>query len=139
MSEKEELTLFALAEFRPLIDDCGFNEPVVAKESWMTRIDYLGEDLGLEVVLDWRDFAVFVFFVRLENGALPQGYLVSDGKKCRKYLQELLQERDRSRKKPKPKQAKTKQALESQISELKELLMSNVQELLLLNQDDLFS
>ena len=139
MSEQEELTLFALAEFRPLVDDIGLNEPVVVKENWITRIDYLGENLGLEVALDWRDFAVFVFFVRLEKGALPQGYLVSDGKKCRKYLQEVLQERDRSSRKPKPKQAKTKQALESQITELKELLMSKVKELMLLNQDDLFS
>jgi len=64
---------------------------------------------------------------------------VSDGKKCRKYLQEVLQEHDRSNKKRKPKQAKTKQALESQITELKELLMSKVRELILLKRDDLFS
>ena len=41
MSEQEKLTLFALAEFRPLVDDCGFNEPFVVKENWITRIDYL--------------------------------------------------------------------------------------------------
>jgi len=34
MSEQEKLTLFALAEFRPLVDDCGFNEPFVVKENW---------------------------------------------------------------------------------------------------------
>ena len=139
MSEQEELTSFALAEFRPLVDDCGFNEPVVVKENWITRIDYLGENLGLEIVLDWRDFAVFVFFVRLEKGTLPQGYLVSDGKKCRKYLQEVLQERGLSRKKPKPQQAKTKQAFESQTTELKGLLMSSIRGLLLLDEDDFFA
>jgi hypothetical protein len=140
MSERKELTSFALAEFKPLVDEYGFKDPSIANEGWMTRIDYLGSNLGIELELDWRDFAFFVLVVRLENGRLPGGYYVSNGKKCRKHLLSLLDERGLFRQKPKQfEQAKTKQAFESQVVQFRQFLMSHVRVLLAIDESDLFA
>ena len=139
MSEQEELTSFALSEFQPLVDEHGFKNPLVSNEDWMTRIDYLSSNLGIELELDWRDFAFFVLVVRLDNGKLPNGYYVSNGRKCRKHLLSVLNERDLSRQKPKQlKQAKTKQAFKNQIIEFRQFLMYHVHELLAVDESDLF-
>ena len=139
MSEQKELLSFVLSEFRPLVEEHGFNDPVTVDEDWITRVDYLGDKLGLELELDWRDFAVFVLVVRLEDGKLPSGYYVSNGKKCRKHLLNVLQELGLSRQKPKLQQAKTKQAFERQAVHMKELLLPHVHQLLSVDENKLFA
>jgi hypothetical protein len=47
-------------------------------------------DIALEIEIDWRDFDLFVFIVRLENGNLPSGYYVSEGRPCRYHLQKVI-------------------------------------------------
>lgn len=92
MNQQEELLKQVLAEFDVLVQEHGFAQPSISKEDWMTRVDYLHKDIGIEIELDWRDFDVFTLIVRLENGALPSGYYVANGKKCRKHLANICTE-----------------------------------------------
>jgi len=92
MSQQKEITAFVLDEFSELVSRWGFQSPKVSEEDWMTRIDYIKGDLAFEIELDWRDFDLFVLLVRLENGQLPSGYYVSNGRKCRKHLNNVIRE-----------------------------------------------
>jgi len=65
---------------------------VLTRKPWTTTIDYLGPETGIEVALDWRDRTVDMLLVRLQRGRLPEGYYVSEGRKCRVYLSEALTE-----------------------------------------------
>jgi len=69
----------------------GFSEALVNKDRWeITKINWLRKEISLELVLDWRENAVDFIFVRLVNGKMPNGYLMSDGKPCRYYLEKLV-------------------------------------------------
>ena len=81
-----------MEEFEFLVDEHGFHPPQVAQEDWITRIDYLGTMLGVELELDWREFDLYILIVRLEDGGLPKGYYVSNGWKCRKHLVNVVRE-----------------------------------------------
>jgi hypothetical protein len=93
MAQKNSVEELVLKEFSGLVNQ-GFDPPKIQHQDWMTVIDYLGFDIGIEIELDWRDFRVFLLIVRLEAGALPKGYYVSesDGKPCRKHLGTLSKE-----------------------------------------------
>ena len=52
------------------------------------------ENIGIEIEIDWRDFDVFVLVVRLEDGNIPGGYYVSDGKPCRYHIQKVISDRN---------------------------------------------
>lgn len=60
----------------------------------MTQIDYLKGNLGIELELDWREFGAFLLVVRLENGQLPNGYYLSNGRKCRKHIGNIIREQN---------------------------------------------
>lgn len=92
MSETQQLESLVISEFSELRELYGFNGPYISRETWVTRIDYLKNNLGIEFELDWRDYAVFLLIVRLENGALPEGYYVSHGRKCRKHIETIARE-----------------------------------------------
>jgi hypothetical protein len=92
MNQKEKLLKQVLAEFDVLVQEHGFAQPAISREEWMTRVDYLHKDIGIEIELDWRDFDIFTLIVRLENGNLPSGYYVANGKKCRKHLANICKE-----------------------------------------------
>jgi hypothetical protein len=53
-------------------------------------IDWLFDGIAIEVVCDLRDRIVSTFVVRLENGLLPAGYRISNGRQCRWYLADAL-------------------------------------------------
>lgn len=89
---RQEIEEFAVKEFSPLLLQLGFTGPQIIRESHATRIDFLLEDVAIEVELDWRDFAAFLLIVQLENGSLPNGYYVSNGKPSRKHITEVIQE-----------------------------------------------
>jgi len=92
MSQQKDITEFVLNEFSELVNRWGFQPPKVTAEDWITRIDYFKGDLGFEIELDWRDFDLFALLVRLENGCLPSGYYVSNGRRCRKHLNNVIRE-----------------------------------------------
>ncbi len=91
MPTTEDIVDWALTEFGDLAD-YGFSNPLVRSENFKTKIGWLHEKIGIEVVLDWRDLDVSGLIVKLEDGNLPDGYFVSDGKRCRVYLQRAIRE-----------------------------------------------
>ncbi len=93
MGQEELIVEFAKEELMPLVDHHGFQPPTVTADRGATQIDFLSEEIAVEIEFDWRDFDVFVLIVRLEGGRLPGGYYVSEGKECRKHLREILCER----------------------------------------------
>lgn len=68
----------------------GFSKQLVNEEEWSTTLTLMLTDIALEIEIDWRDFDVFVLVVRLENGSLPSGYYVSEGRPCRHHLQKII-------------------------------------------------
>jgi hypothetical protein len=89
---RQEIEEFAVKEFSSLLLQHGFSSPQLTRENHATRIDFLFEDIAIEVELDWRDFAAFLLIVQLENGSLPNGYYVSNGKPSRKHISEVIRE-----------------------------------------------
>lgn len=90
MISQDEITKFSITEYSFLCDAYGFKSPLITKESWSTQIDYRKGEIAIEINLDFRDFIVELFVVRLEAGKLPKGYYVSAGKKSRIYLLHLI-------------------------------------------------
>lgn len=71
----------------------GFSQPRVTQEEWSTTLTLMLTDIALEIEIDWRDFDIFVLVVRLEDGSLPSGYYVSEGRPCRYHLQKVISDR----------------------------------------------
>ena len=92
MSERTEIENLVLSQFSGLVAH-GFSEPLVKREDWFTVIDWLGDRIAIEVELDWRNFDVFVLIVRLENGKLPGGYYMKDGRLLRIHLEEVIRKK----------------------------------------------
>lgn len=79
-------------------DSGGVPGPVVTETPWRTTIAFLSKVIGIEIELDFRAMGIFVLVVRLENGKLPTGYDMSDGKKVRIHLENFINvERHRKR------------------------------------------
>lgn len=92
MGQKQEMKRFVTDQLS-VIKDYGFKGPIVTDDNLITTIDWLDDGIALEVELDWRDLDIFVLLVRLEDGKLPKGYYVSNGKPCRFHLQKVIKER----------------------------------------------
>src|SRR5262249_57711222 len=55
-------------------------------ESLMTRLQYLGRELGFEVEVDWREAGAFLLGGRLSDGRLPaSGYYMHEGRRIRPH------------------------------------------------------
>lgn len=88
MTQKNKITGFALQSFKSVLEQEGYDKVIISDEGWITRISFLSNfGLAVEVELDWRDFAFFIFLVRLDGKRLPEGYYVNKGKKCRIHIQ----------------------------------------------------
>lgn len=85
----DEFKTFVVEELES-IREYGFSEPIINDGDSVTSFDWLGEDIAIEVEVDWREFDIFLLLVRLENGRLPQGYYVSDGRRCRYHIQKVI-------------------------------------------------
>lgn len=72
----------------------GFSQPRVTQEDWLTTLTLMLTNIALEIEIDWRESDIFVLVVRLENGTLPSGYYVSEGRPCRYHLQKIVSERN---------------------------------------------
>jgi hypothetical protein len=83
---------FAIEQFEELVSGHGYKGPKVSCVSRAVTIVYLKGALGVEVVFDWSWPCVEVRIVRLEKGKLPDGYRVSNGRECRKYLDDVVRE-----------------------------------------------
>jgi hypothetical protein len=92
MPERTEVEKCVIKEMSNLLD-FGFSGPVVTHEKWTSKIDWLGDEIAIEMELDWRELEIFCLLVRLEDGHLPDGYYVSNGRPCRYHLQKVIQMR----------------------------------------------
>jgi hypothetical protein len=90
---QQEIEEFALQSFSILQSDYNFRPPRVRRESWITWIDFFKDNIAVEVEIDWRDFGIDLFLVRLEAGRLPKGLYRSGGKQCRVHLLTLIREK----------------------------------------------
>lgn len=90
--EKIYVEKLALDKFSFLENQMGLSKPKISRETWKTRISYLGKETGFDIELDWRELDVFVLIVRLEEGKLPKGYYVSQGRKSRVIIEQVLKE-----------------------------------------------
>jgi len=92
MEKTEQIETLVVKKLAFLQEKHGFMSPIVNRERWCTTISYLADEIAIEIELDWRDLDVFVLITKLENGRLPSGYYVSNGKKCRIHLEKVLRE-----------------------------------------------
>ena len=71
----------------------GFSTPIVKNENGSTTITLMLTHIALEIEIEWRDFDIFMLVVKLENGNIPSGYYVSNGRPCRYHLQKVITDR----------------------------------------------
>lgn len=91
MSFQDNLVVFAKQEYSFLCSEYGFYQPIVSNEGYTTTIDFLENDLAIELEFEWREFCVFLMVVRLTDGKLPEGYYTYLGKKVRLPLMHLIE------------------------------------------------
>lgn len=122
MKYDPELTAAVLRDFRDLVLKWGFADPNVTKEDWITRILFKHpEGVGFEIELDWRDAAAFGLVVRLEDGQEPRGYYVSNGRKCRKHIQNIVRDHQWEPLEPATYRTQVKPSRESMLAEISAL------------------
>jgi hypothetical protein len=131
MSENKKIESLVLDKFSFLQDEFGFNKPILNHDTLNTTVSYLSEKIGIEIELDWRDSDVFVLITKLDEGKLPKGYYVFNGKTCRVHLEEVLQNKliigkdkiqEAIKSGKKTKQKRNKQTIETRIAAYQKLL-----------------
>jgi hypothetical protein len=90
MCDAKKIESLVLDKFSFLQDEFGMGKPILNRDTWNTTISYLSKEIGIEIELGWRDLDVFILITKLDNGKLPKGYYVVDGKTCRVHLEEVL-------------------------------------------------
>lgn len=93
MISQNDIANYMINEYAFLPKEYGFYGPIIKEESWSTRVAYQKNGIAIEVKLDFRELAVYLFVIRLENGELPKGYYLTAGKKSRIYLLQLISDR----------------------------------------------
>jgi len=69
----------------------GFSEPRIDRSiGCVTVVRYFSSEFALEIELDWHETVVSALVARLDGGALPDGYYVAKGRRCRAYVERLL-------------------------------------------------
>jgi hypothetical protein len=92
-SERKNLIIEKIIVLLANLYTFGFSKPLVTQQEWSTTLTLMLTNIALEIEIGWRDFDVFVLVVRLENGNLPSGYYVSEGRPCRYHLQKVISDR----------------------------------------------
>lgn len=128
MTTREDIEGMVLREFSALHDRHGYGAPLITKEGWLTRIDFRKGDIAIELELDWRDTLLSVLVVRLDDGHLPKGYYVDDGRPCRKHLVSLARERHWPHAPPAPRRVRPHRGsgpeeLANEAAQLRDLLV----------------
>ena len=68
----------------------GLKKITVKDENGKTKVRFLGQEIGIEIELDWFDVCVYALLVKLEKGKVPGGYYLFNGKKVRVPLLQTL-------------------------------------------------
>lgn len=90
MADTKEIESLVLDKFAFLQDGFGLGNPILDRDASHTTISYLSKEIGIEIELDWHDLDVFILITKLDEGKLPKGYYVYNGKVCRVHLEEML-------------------------------------------------
>lgn len=91
MYVQEPLEQLVVHEMAFLERDYGFRLAQTETEGWITRVDYLRDEIAIEVEVDSRETDLFLLLVHLDEGRLPNGYYVCNGKRCRIHLLTLIE------------------------------------------------
>ncbi len=132
MDQRKELTDLVISEFSFLIEKYGLGLPRYDVKSYRTGLSYLGTDIGIELELDWHEFQFFSLVVRLEDGKLPNGYRVANGRKCRLYIRSLFRKgsgRSENSNRAKASERSEESFIRSVIEE-RDFLLSHIDQLL---------
>ena len=81
--------------FRALGPVLGLASFKTRRERWTTEM-YLYDQHALQMEIDWRENALFLYGVRLRDGKLPGRevvYRYPDGQPCRTFLEEIYHTR----------------------------------------------
>lgn len=92
---KEEVEKFTLEKISFLKEN-GYKKTKVKKDNLSTTIYFKNNFFAIEIALDWRDFEVDGYLVKLENSKIPDGHIVNDGKKVREYIITFLKDMKRN-------------------------------------------
>jgi len=119
VEQKKLIQNFAIAEFLFLETEQSLSKPIIEKNNWFaTNIYYLAPEIGFQIQLDWHEFKVFVLVVLLDEGKIPSGYYVHQGRKIRVHLGEVLKKylnvQDKKLGAKKEKRSKNKQPVDSE-------------------------
>lgn len=96
MTTNEEIKHVLLGEisaYAKSLCSYGFGPQITLDDGWVTTVYCFLNEIALAFEVDWREFEVVVFVVRLEANRLPRGYYVEDGIPCRYFLQEVVRRR----------------------------------------------
>lgn len=93
-TDKKKWIVETIIELLASLYAYGFSKPQVTKEEWSTTLTLMLTEIALEIEIDWRDFDIFILVVRLENGKMPSGYYVSEGRPCRYHLQKIISDQN---------------------------------------------
>ena len=88
---RQQIISFAIQEYSFLCSKFGFKPPLVQNKLFTTHIDYLYNDIAIEIEIDWKDICIFLLVVRLDGGKLPKGYYMTNGAKSRLHLFQIIQ------------------------------------------------
>lgn len=91
MTQYEDILHSAMAAFS-FLGEAGFGKARTSQDGPVTTISWLHSRVALELELDLHEFNAFVLVVRLEDGQLPSGYYVSQGRVARVHLLRLAEE-----------------------------------------------
>lgn len=80
---KKEIEEAIDAKFDFLTKKWMLSKPLINREKWSTTVSYIGENIALELEIDWRDIGFSVLVTKLINGNLPGGYYVFNGETVR--------------------------------------------------------
>jgi len=135
MSDTKEIESLVLDKFAFLQDGFGLGTPILKRDTCNTTISYLSSEIGIEIELDWRDLDVFILITKLDEGKLPKGYYVYNGKVCRVHLEEVLKNKFNINKNEiqeviqsgkNKKQSRNQQAMVTRITAYQQLLHNHV-------------
>jgi hypothetical protein len=92
MKQSRKIESTAASVFGGLLAEHGFAKAQILRDELRSRVEFMRNDIAVEIELDWHDFMAFVLIVHVQNGHLPEGYYAANGRKCRKHLARVIQE-----------------------------------------------
>jgi len=77
-----DIESWIVRKFAVLVEKHGFSDPVISDRvnCNLTSIGFIGDEIGIEIEIDWDHRDVFVLAVRLSYGELRESYYEQNGR-----------------------------------------------------------